>query len=73
MNDTLARLDAKFGALCTDSDRPSIPPERQIRVGLLQILFSVRPKGQLMEQMDSNLMFHWFVGVRRDRGRSAAA
>ena len=46
--------------------RPSIPPERVIRASLLQILFSVRSEGQLMEQMDYNLVFRWFVGLGID-------
>ena len=45
---------------------PSIPPERLIRAGLLQILFSVRPERQRMEQMDYKLMFRWFVGLGID-------
>jgi transposase len=61
VNDALASLDAEFEALYTDFGRPSIPPERLIRASLLQILFSVRSERQLMEQMDYNLMFRWFV------------
>ena len=66
VNDALARLDAEFEALYTDFGRPSIPPERLIRASLLQILFSVRSERQLMEQMDYNLMFRWFVGLGID-------
>ena len=66
VNDALASLDAEFEALYTDFGRPSIPPERLIRAGLLQILFSVRSERQLMEQMDYNLMFRWFVGLGID-------
>ena len=66
VNEALASLDADFGALYTDFGRPSIPPERLIRAGLLQILFSVRSERQLMEQMDYNLMFRWFVGLGID-------
>ncbi|PVH28278.1 IS5 family transposase [Pararhodobacter oceanensis] len=65
-NDALASLDADFEALYTDFGRPSIPPERLIRASLLQILFSVRSERQLMEQMDYNLMFRWFVGLGID-------
>lgn len=42
VNDAVASLDAGFEALCTDSGRPSITPERLIRAGLVQILFAVR-------------------------------
>ena len=66
VNDALASLDSEFEALYTDFGRPSIPPERLIRASLLQILFSVRSERQLMEQMDYNLMFRWFVGLGID-------
>ena len=66
VNDALASLDADFEALYTDFGRPSIPPERLIRACLLQILFSVRSERQLMEQMNYNLMFRWFVGLGID-------
>lgn len=66
VNDALVSLDADFEVLYTDFGRPSIPPERLIRASLLQILFSVRSERQLMEQMDYNLMFRWFVGLGID-------
>ncbi len=66
VNDALASLDAEFDALYTDFGRPSIAPERLIRAGLLQILFSIRSERQLMEQMDYNLLFRWFVGLGVD-------
>ena len=66
VNGALASLDADFEALYTDFGRPSIPPERLIRASLLQILFSVRSERQLMEQMNYNLMFRWFVGLGID-------
>jgi transposase len=62
----LASLDAEFEALYTDFGRPSIPPERLIRASLVQILFSVRSERQLMEQMQYNLLFRWFVGLGID-------
>lgn len=66
VNEALASLDAEFEALYTDFGRPSIPPERLIRASLLQILFSVRSERQLMEQMQYNLLFRWFVGLGID-------
>ena len=66
VNDALASLDAEFEALYVDFGRPSIAPERLIRAGLIQILFSVRSERQLMEQMQYNLMFRWFVGLGVD-------
>lgn len=66
VNDALAGLDGEFAALYSDEGRPSIAPERLIRASLLQILFSIRSERQLMEQMDYNLMFRWFVGLGID-------
>ncbi len=66
VNDALASLNAEFDALYTDFGRPSIAPERLIRAGLLQILFSIRSERQLMEQMDYNLLIRWFVGLGID-------
>lgn len=66
VNDALTSLDAEFNALYTDFGRPSIAPERLIRASLLQILFSIRSERQLMEQMDYNLLFRWFVGLGID-------
>jgi transposase len=66
VNDALVGLDGEFEGLYAVVGRPSIPPERLIRASLLQILFSVRSERQLMEQMDYNLMFRWFVGLGID-------
>jgi len=66
VNDALSVLDGEFAALYSDEGRPSIAPERLIRASLLQILFSIRSERQLMEQMDYNLMFRWFVGLGID-------
>ena len=66
VNDALASLDAEFEELYTDFGRPSIAPERLIRASLIQILFSVRSERQLMEQMQYNLLFRWFVGLGID-------
>jgi transposase len=66
VNDALASLDAEFATLYTDFGRPSIAPERLIRASLLQMLLSIRSERQLMEQMDYNLLFRWFVGLGVD-------
>ena len=66
VNDALSVLDGEFTALYSVEGRPSIAPERLIRASLLQILFSIRSERQLMEQMDYNLMFRWFVGLGID-------
>lgn len=66
VNDALASLDEDFDRLYVDFGRPSIAPERLIRASLLQILFSIRSERQLMEQMQYNLLFRWFVGLGID-------
>ena len=66
VNDALASLDAEFDRLYAAEGRPSIAPERLIRASLIQILFSVRSERQLMEQMQYNLLFRWFVGLGID-------
>ena len=66
VNDALASLDADFDRLYSAEGRPSIAPERLIRASLIQILFSVRSERQLMEQMQYNLLFRWFVGLGID-------
>lgn len=66
VNDALAGLDADFEALYAKEGRPSISPERLIRASLLQILFSIRSERRLMEQMNYNLTFRWFVGLGID-------
>jgi transposase len=66
VNDALASVDGAFEVLHAKEGRPSIPPERLIRASLLQILFSVGSERQLMEQIDYNLMFRWFVGLGID-------
>ena len=66
INDALRSLDADFDRLYAGEGRPSIAPERLIRASLLQILYSIRSGRQLMEQMDYNLLFRWFVGLGID-------
>lgn len=66
VNAALASLDEVFATLYTDFGRPSIAPERLIRASLIQILFSIRSERQLMEQMQYNLLFRWFVGLGID-------
>jgi transposase len=66
VNDALASLDPEFDRLYATEGRPSVAPERLIRASLIQILFSVRSERQLMEQMQYNLLFRWFVGLGVD-------
>ena len=66
VNDVLASLDGEFAKLYSAFGRESIPPERLLRALLLQAFFSIRSERQLMEQLDYNLMFRWFVGLGID-------
>ena len=63
VNAALIVLDADFDRLYAGEGRPSIAPKRLLRASLVQILFSVRSERQLMEQLDYNLLFRWFVGL----------
>src|SRR6266536_765291 len=62
----LQELWAQFEALYARRGRPSIPPERLLRALLLQALYTIRSEEQLMEQIDYNLLFRWFVGLNPD-------
>ena len=62
----LASLDTDFNLLYAGDGRPSIAPERLLRAALVQILFSIRSERQLMEQLEYNLLFRWFVGLGID-------
>ena len=62
----LTSLDADFSRLYAGDGRPSIAPERLLRAALIQILFSIRSERQLMEQLEYNLLFRWFVGLGID-------
>lgn len=66
VDEALGNLDRLFDAIYADNGRPSIPPERLIRASLLQVFYSIRSERQLMEQLDYNLMFRWFVGLSVD-------
>ena len=66
VDEALASLDAEFDRLYAAEGRPSIAPERLMRASLIQILFSLRSERQLMEQMQYNLLFRWFVGLGVD-------
>jgi transposase len=62
----LERLSPRFGTLYINFGRPSIPPEKLLRALLLQALYTIRSERQLMEQLDYNLLFRWFVGLGMD-------
>jgi transposase len=65
-DEALAGLSRDFNKLYARDGRPSIPPERLLRALLLQAIYTVRSERQLMEQLDYNLLFRWFVGLSAD-------
>ena len=66
VDQALTVLSPAFDRLYSDIGRPSIPPEKLLRALLLQAFYSVRSERQLMEQLDYNLLFRWFVGLAMD-------
>lgn len=62
----LSSMSALFDARYSHTGRPSVAPERLLRALLLQVLYTVRSERQLMEQLDYNLLFRWFVGLGSD-------
>jgi transposase len=65
-NGALSELSADFAALYAALGRPSIPPERLLRALLLQAFYSIRSERQLMERLEFDLLFRWFVGLGVD-------
>jgi transposase len=59
-------LSPTFDSLYVNFRRPSVPPEQLLRALLLQVPYSIRSERLLMEQLDYNILFRWFVGVRLD-------
>ena len=66
VNDVLVALDPEFAKIYAAGGRPSIPPERLLRALLLQVFYTIRSETQLMEQLDYNLLYRWFVGLGVD-------
>ena len=62
----LSELGPRFDAIYAANGRPSIPPEKLLRALLLQVLYTVRSERLLMEQLEYNLLFRWFVGLNLD-------
>src|SRR5262249_56338545 len=62
----LKELSPRFEALYSRVGRPSIPPEKLLRALLLQVFYTIRSERLLMEQLDYNLLFRWFVGLEMD-------
>lgn len=66
VREVLNELDRDFRTLYSTTGRPSIPPEQLLSALLLQVFYGVRSERQLMEQLDYNLLYRWFVGLAPD-------
>ena len=66
VDEILRAMAQEFDSLYAKTGRPSVPPERLLRAVLLQIFYSIRSERLLMEQLDYNLLFRWFVGLEMD-------
>lgn len=66
VDEVLTGLSKDFDKLYAKKGRPSVPPEQILRALLLQILYTIRSERQLVEQLDFNLLFRWFVGLQMD-------
>src|SRR5262245_36788601 len=66
VDEVLTDMSREFDRLYAVTGRPSIPPERLLRAQLLQIFYSIRSELLLIEQLDYNLLFRWFVGLTMD-------
>jgi transposase len=66
VDEILRGMAKEFDSLYAKTGRPSVPPERLLRAVLLQIFYTVRSERLLMEQMNYNLLFRWFVGLEMD-------
>jgi transposase len=66
VRDVLKQLSRSLGRLYSSEGRPSVPPEQLLSALLLQVFFSIRSERQLIEQLNYNLLFRWFVGLSPD-------
>jgi len=66
VNKALKELTGEFAEMYSSIGRPSIAPEKLLKALLLQVLFSIRSERMLIEQLDYNLLFRWFVGLSLD-------
>src|SRR5262245_31271131 len=66
VDEILATMNGDFEQMYSRTGRPSIPPEQLLRALLIQALYSVRSERMLMEQLDYNMLFRWFVGLSLD-------
>jgi transposase len=66
MDEVLSQLSRQFDSMYARVGRPSIAPEKLLRAQVLQMLYTIRSERLLMEEMDYNLLFRWFVGLNAD-------
>ncbi len=66
VNEVLKELSPGFSRIYSTQGRPSIPPEQLLRALLLQVFYSIRSERMLIEQLNYNLLFRWFVGLNMD-------
>src|SRR6202162_3948777 len=66
VDEALKGLSPRFARMYSKQGRPSIAPEKLLRALLLQVLYTIRSERQLMEQLDYNLLYRWFVGLNMD-------
>src|SRR2546422_11591332 len=66
VDEVLQQLSRRFDAMYARVGRPSIPPEQLLRAQLLQMMYSIRSERLLMEEIDYNMLFRWFVGLNLD-------
>src|ERR1043166_5019621 len=66
VDEVLSQLSRRFDLMDASVGRPSIAPEKLLRAQLLEMLYSIRSEELLMEEMDYNLLFRWFVGLNAD-------
>ena len=65
-DEALQTMSRRFASLYATTGRPSIPPEQLLRALLLQVLYTVRSERLLIEELNDNLLFRWFVGLNMD-------
>jgi transposase len=66
VDEDLRKMSRRFDAAYAGEGRPSVPPERLIKAMLLQAIYSIRSEAQLVERIDYDLLFRWFLDMRLD-------
>jgi transposase len=73
LDEALDSMSPAFDVVYAEGGRDSVAPERLVRALVLQVLYSIRSERLLVEQLDYNLLFRWFVGLSMDERRTAPA